>query len=407
MADYGPSCLDFMDDDGKSDDSSIGDVAPSHRPSRECAMTDAPEWPPGESRRTNLAFDGSSGKGHSRSPSDEPLEGPASDKTTTSSHGDTTGSATVSASSSDGISTTTFAWDAAGRPNSIPATLPSGAFGSDGKDRSCSPPPGKIGSSLSLVSSTATAEEGATNVTSTIGTGIAANTDAAAAALSAPSGGGNTPRREGLAAATLLPPSLAATCCSVGLQTSYMGVRVMLNPDIPRSLTKIVATTGKASFGCKSVIGTGSVAARAPVRSSDRPAHSAAPATDDDGTDATAKGRGDHDRFIAHSPMTSALAACFLDAGTAARRVASCSPPVDVTVGPQRSTEVTMTSRLSSLSEKTMSSKSVEGSSDASSNSTSLLRSPALMRRATSFFFSSFCRTSSVLFVFRASAASF
>ena len=46
-ADYGPSCLDFMDDDVRSDDSSIGDVAPSHHPSHECAMTDALERPPG------------------------------------------------------------------------------------------------------------------------------------------------------------------------------------------------------------------------------------------------------------------------------------------------------------------------------------------------------------------------
>ena len=56
MASYGPSCfLDIMDDDVGSDDSSIGDVAPSHRPSHECAMTDAPELPPGvtESTRTH------------------------------------------------------------------------------------------------------------------------------------------------------------------------------------------------------------------------------------------------------------------------------------------------------------------------------------------------------------------
>ena len=44
MVSYGPSCfLDIMDDDIGSDGSSIGDVAPSHRPSRECAMTDALE----------------------------------------------------------------------------------------------------------------------------------------------------------------------------------------------------------------------------------------------------------------------------------------------------------------------------------------------------------------------------
>ena len=34
MASYGPSCfLDIMDDDARSDGSSIGDVAPSHCPS--------------------------------------------------------------------------------------------------------------------------------------------------------------------------------------------------------------------------------------------------------------------------------------------------------------------------------------------------------------------------------------
>ena len=56
MTSYNPTCfLDIMDDDIGSDDSSIGDVAPSHRPSREYAMTDAPEQPPGatESSQTH------------------------------------------------------------------------------------------------------------------------------------------------------------------------------------------------------------------------------------------------------------------------------------------------------------------------------------------------------------------
>ena len=56
MASYAPTYfLDIMDDDARSDGSSIGDVAPSHRPSRECAMADAPEQPPGvtESSRTH------------------------------------------------------------------------------------------------------------------------------------------------------------------------------------------------------------------------------------------------------------------------------------------------------------------------------------------------------------------
>ena len=49
MASYSPTCfLDLMDDDGESDGSSIGDMAPSHRPSRECTMADAPGHPPVE-----------------------------------------------------------------------------------------------------------------------------------------------------------------------------------------------------------------------------------------------------------------------------------------------------------------------------------------------------------------------
>ena len=42
MASYAPTYfLDLMDDDVESDGSSISDVAPSHRLSRECAMVDA------------------------------------------------------------------------------------------------------------------------------------------------------------------------------------------------------------------------------------------------------------------------------------------------------------------------------------------------------------------------------
>ena len=55
MASYSPTCfLDIMDNDVGSDGSSIGDVAPSHRPSWECAMTDASGQPPRatESSRT-------------------------------------------------------------------------------------------------------------------------------------------------------------------------------------------------------------------------------------------------------------------------------------------------------------------------------------------------------------------
>ena len=47
MASYAPTCfLDLMDDDVESDGSSIGDVAPSHHPSWECAMADALGQPP-------------------------------------------------------------------------------------------------------------------------------------------------------------------------------------------------------------------------------------------------------------------------------------------------------------------------------------------------------------------------
>ena len=46
MASYAPTYfLDVMDDDVGSDGSSIGDVAPSHRSSQECAMADAPGQP--------------------------------------------------------------------------------------------------------------------------------------------------------------------------------------------------------------------------------------------------------------------------------------------------------------------------------------------------------------------------
>ena len=43
MTSYAPTYfLDLMDVDVKSDGSSIGNVAPSHCPSWECAMVDAP-----------------------------------------------------------------------------------------------------------------------------------------------------------------------------------------------------------------------------------------------------------------------------------------------------------------------------------------------------------------------------
>ena len=46
MASYAPTCFyELIDDEVESDGSSIGDVAPSHRPSQECAMADAPRQP--------------------------------------------------------------------------------------------------------------------------------------------------------------------------------------------------------------------------------------------------------------------------------------------------------------------------------------------------------------------------
>ena len=46
MASYAPTYfLDLMDDDVESDGSNIDDMAPSHRPSWECAMADAPGQP--------------------------------------------------------------------------------------------------------------------------------------------------------------------------------------------------------------------------------------------------------------------------------------------------------------------------------------------------------------------------
>ena len=60
MASYAPTCfLDLMDDNVKSDGSSIDDVAPSHRLSWECAMADAPGHPSAEaeSSQTHTPLD--------------------------------------------------------------------------------------------------------------------------------------------------------------------------------------------------------------------------------------------------------------------------------------------------------------------------------------------------------------
>ena len=60
MASYAPTTFhELPDDEGDSDSSSINDVAPSHRPSRECAMADAPGQPPAvtQSLQTHALLD--------------------------------------------------------------------------------------------------------------------------------------------------------------------------------------------------------------------------------------------------------------------------------------------------------------------------------------------------------------
>ena len=60
MASYAPTYFyKLLDDEVESDGSSIGDVAPSHRPSRECAMVDALGQPPvvAESLQTYTPLD--------------------------------------------------------------------------------------------------------------------------------------------------------------------------------------------------------------------------------------------------------------------------------------------------------------------------------------------------------------
>ena len=88
--------------------------------------------------------------------------------------------------------------------------------------------------------------------------------------------------------------------------------------DRPDYLTASAA--GRAVPGYKSHAVTDPVDERVPVRSSDRLPCSATSTTGKDGTSDAVEGRGDRVRFTARSPTTSALTACFLDAGTATRR---------------------------------------------------------------------------------------
>ena len=60
MASYAPTTFHkLLDDEVESDGSSIGDVAPSHPLSRDCAMADAPGQPPvvAESLQTHTPLD--------------------------------------------------------------------------------------------------------------------------------------------------------------------------------------------------------------------------------------------------------------------------------------------------------------------------------------------------------------
>ena len=60
MASYAPTCFyELIDDEVESDGSSIGNVAPGHRPSWECAMEDTSGQPPvvAESLQTHTPLD--------------------------------------------------------------------------------------------------------------------------------------------------------------------------------------------------------------------------------------------------------------------------------------------------------------------------------------------------------------
>ena len=60
MASYAPTTFhELLNDEVESEGSSIDDVAPSRRPSRECAMADAPGQPPvvAESLQTHTPLD--------------------------------------------------------------------------------------------------------------------------------------------------------------------------------------------------------------------------------------------------------------------------------------------------------------------------------------------------------------
>jgi len=61
-------------------------------------------------------------------------------------------------------------------------------------------------------------------------TGIAAITSTTAAARPTTGWEGTAPRGEGRTTSSLLSPPLVVTCCRLGLHSSCMGGRAMLNP---------------------------------------------------------------------------------------------------------------------------------------------------------------------------------
>ncbi|XP_066343986.1 uncharacterized protein [Miscanthus floridulus] len=286
----------------------------------------------------------------------------------------TDGSTGTSASSSDGISTTLSTWSATGCPDPGPTTSSLGAFSSGDKGEPYDPLPSKAGSSVSLASVTRVTS----NATTTIGIGITANTYAIAAASSIAKLEGTILGTKGLATATRCRTSFQVSCTIVGailipgIPKPLTEDRVRANPTCsylacgsPRPLaqgspTRAAAgvspdyesridrapvcpsdcsdylatfTAGRASSGCKFGVGTGPAAAHSPGRSSDCSARLAVSATGNDGAGNTIEGRGDRVRFAARSPTVSVLAARFFNVGTYARRAASCSPPVDITMG--------------------------------------------------------------------------
>ena len=95
------------------------------------------------------------------------------------------------------------------------------------------PPPGEVGSPVSLPSSAVAGARGITRVTSdpasTVAIGITANTITAAAGILPTDREGTALGQEGHTAATLLSPPLIAMRCKVGLHSSCTGGEAMLN----------------------------------------------------------------------------------------------------------------------------------------------------------------------------------